>query len=189
MQNHPVWKRSRYVILLAACLVAVVPAFSQSEEAPAAEVSDAENGKTQGKADAHGSALWIIPGLLLPGVSLILPWVFSPKVPADNLIGKSDEFVAAYRAAYIRQKRLGNFWWTLAGTGTTVLVVGVAVIVVAAQAAEGTATACGGAMGDACGNVLTEACSGMTPSCSSPSIGCSGLGFLPRAALTALAPP
>jgi hypothetical protein len=186
MQNHPVWKRSRYVILLAAFLVAVVPAFSQSEGAP---VSEAENGKIQGKADAHGSALWIIPGLLLPGVSLILPWVFSPKVPADNLIGKSDEFVAAYREAYIRQKKLGNFWWTLAGTGTTVVVVGVAVIVVAAQAAEGTATACGGSIGDACGNVMSEACSSMTPSCSSPSIGCSSLGFLPQAAFTALAPP
>ena len=100
MQNHPVWKRSRYVILLAACLVAVVPAFSQSEEAPAEEtpvaeeapadaVNDAESGTAEGKADARGNALWFIPGLLLPGVGMILPWVFSPAVPSDKLIGKA----------------------------------------------------------------------------------------------------
>jgi hypothetical protein len=175
-------------ILVAACLLAVVPVFSQSEEAPAAEVSDAENGKVQGRADARGNALWFIPGLLLPGVGMILPWVFSPTVPSDTLIGKSDEFVAAYRAAYIQKKKLGNFLWSLAGFGTAAVVIGAATIVVVVQAAEGTATACSDAFGNACGGVLADACSNViSPTCSGPS--CTGLGLLPRAALAALPPP
>lgn len=190
MQNRTVGKRSVSAILVAACMLTVVPVFSQSEEAPATEVSDAENGKAQGKADVRGNALWFIPGLLLPGVGMILPWVFSPAVPSDKLIGKSDEFVAAYRTAYIRKKKLSNFLWSLAGSGTTVVVIGAAAIVVTVQAAEGTASACSGALGDACGGVLSDACSSaISPTCSGPSVGCMSLGLLPRAVLAALPPP
>jgi hypothetical protein len=190
MHKHPAGKRSLSVILVAACLLAAVPASPQSEEAPPADVTDAEEGSAQGKADARGNAIWFLPGLLLPGVGMILPWVFAPAVPSDKLIGKSDEFVAAYRTAYIHKKKLGNFLWSLAGTGTTAVVVGTVVIVAITEAAVSTATSCSEVIAGNCAGAMSDACSdAFSPTCSSPSIGCSSLGLLPPAAFATLPPP
>ncbi len=184
------------VLVIVGLLVAIVPSFahSQTEETQTEETvpgasTEAGDGTSQGKADARGNGFWFISGLLLPGVGMILPWVFSPSVPSDKLIGKSDEFVAAYRKAYIHKKKVGNFLWSLAGFGTAATVVGVIVIVDIAKSAASAGESCG----DACSNSMSEACTlGLSDACSNiaaPALSCGGLGLLAPVAYPLLAAP
>jgi ABC-type glycerol-3-phosphate transport system permease component len=178
------------VFVVLAMLFVITPSFSQSEETIAQPSTDAEEGETQGKTDARGNGLWFLSGLFLPGVGMILPWVFSPTVPSDKLIGKSEVFVDAYRKAYVHKKKVGNFLWSLAGFGTAATVVGVTTIAVVGSAAASAGTACGSALSEGCGGVVSDACSNaISPTCSGPTIGCGSFGLLPTEALALLAAP
>jgi hypothetical protein len=103
-------RKSGMAALVIMCLlIATVPSFSQGGETIPDAASGAGDGTRQSSADARGNALWFVLGLLLPGVGMILPWVFSPTEPSDKLIGKSDEFVAVYRKANVRNRKYSNF--------------------------------------------------------------------------------
>jgi len=109
MRTHAPWGKTSLVaaIVAAGILLAGTPVF--------AEETDASMGTTQGKADARANGWWFLSGLLLPGVGIILPWLFAPSVPSDNLIGKSEEYVASYQKAFVSKVKLGNFLWSVAG--------------------------------------------------------------------------
>jgi len=176
-------------IVVLGLLLAVVPSFGKSK-APDVEPSpEAVEGAAQGKADARGNAIWIIPGMLLPGVGLILPWVFSPSVPADNLIGKSEDYVAAYRHAYIHRRKTRNFLWALAGFGVTATVLGGVAVATVVDAMASGAESCGAAISDSCSASLSNTCSSMAPSCSTSAIGFGSLGLLSPAVYALLAAP
>jgi hypothetical protein len=182
MQNRSCMGKTGTVAVFIAMfmLSAIAPSFSQSEEAIAGTTTDAKDGEAQGKTDARGNALWFISGLCLPGVGMILPWVFSPVMPSDKLIGKSDEFVDAYRKAYIRKKKVGNFLWSLAGFGTASTIAIGALI-----ALPPTKLGCGDVY-------ISEGCSNaISPGCTVPSgaFGCGSLGLVPPEALALLAGP
>jgi hypothetical protein len=153
-------------------LIAVI--FLLTNVAAFCEGTDVEEGKKQGEIDAKSNKLWYLSGCLLPGVGLILPWVFGPTVPSENLIGKSPEYVDAYQKAFVSKVKMGNFLWSLAGFGACVVVVGVGVMEM--QAAAKASASC------------MEKYSHLNPHCLalSPS---PGMGLLPQDLLTVIAAP
>jgi hypothetical protein len=157
-------------LVLALCLI-VAPAVAQDSSGESETMTEDYNqGWLDGQADALGSGVWILSGLLLGPIGLILPWVINPKVPGARLIGKSVGYVEGYTAGYRQKAKPKNFYYSLIGFGVWAVAVTVGVVL-AVRTAESAATTCS----DSCSTAISESC---TDSCTpdltcSPDLGCS----------------
>jgi len=151
---------------LALCLV-VAPVVAQDNSDESENFSEDYNqGWLDGQADAEGSGVWILSGLLLGPIGIILPWVINPKVPGARLIGKSVGYVEGYTAGYRQKAKPKNFYYSLIGFGVwaVVAVVGTILMVRTAEsAADSCADSCSTSMGESCSENLN----------CSPDLGCS----------------
>jgi hypothetical protein len=153
-------------VALVACLVAV-PVVAQDSSGESEDfTTDYNQGWLDGQADAEGSGVWILSGLLLGPIGIILPWVINPKVPGARLIGKSVGYVEGYTAGYRQKAKPKNFYYSLIGFGIFA-VVAVVGTVLAVRTAESAADSCA----DSCSTSLGESCS-ENLNCS-PDLGCS----------------
>jgi hypothetical protein len=103
--------RNALCLLLALylCVAAAVAQDSSGESESITE--DYNQGWLDGHADAEGSGVWILSGLLLGPIGIILPWVINPKVPGARLIGKSVGYVEGYTAGYRQKAKPKNFYF------------------------------------------------------------------------------
>jgi hypothetical protein len=148
-------------------LYPVASAFPQADDA-ATTGTDAETGAAQGRSDARGNGLWFFPGLI-PGCGLVLPWLFSPKVPADKLIGRSEEYVSAYTVSYVKKAKQQNFFYSLFGQVVTGTIAGAYLLVSCTSSASGCAADLGSEVGGAaCSAIAPTGCldPGMVTGCS-----------------------
>ncbi len=138
-------------------IISLMPllAFAETANAEPAENPEYQKGYENGKEAAKGNGLWFLSGFLLPGVGLILPWLFSPKSPTDDLAGKSSEYVEGYSDGYKKKAKVKNFGWALGGTGAAA---GVSIIVGLIAIRQG-CSSCGDSIGSSCGNSLGSSCS------------------------------
>jgi hypothetical protein len=158
-------------VLLSLCLVAV-PVLAEEGEA---SLTEYDRGYADGEIDGGGHGVWILSGLFLGPIGLILPWIFTPEVPAGALVGKSPQYVEGYQDGYRSSTKKGNFMYSLIGLGI-VVVVGIGVMgtgYLIARAAEGAAESCSEAIDNSCG-VIADACSWdpncvFDPTCAAPS--------------------
>lgn len=144
------------------CLVLIfilVPflVFAETTNTDSPEKPEYEAGYQAGREAAKGNGLWFLSGFFLPGVGVILPWLFTPKTPMDDLAGKSSDYVDGYTTGYRKKTKLKNFGWALGGTGAAV---GVTVIVGLIALRAG-CSSCGSSIGDSCGNSLSGGCSSL----------------------------
>ena len=151
---------------LALCLVVAPVVAQDSSEESGDYTTEYNQGWLDGQADAEGSGIWILSGLLLGPIGIILPWVINPKVPGARLIGKSVGYVEGYTAGYRQKAKPKNFYYSLIGFGVWAVAVTVGTIM-AVRAAESTADSCGDAFGQSCADSCSE-----NLNCS-PDLGCS----------------
>jgi hypothetical protein len=161
-------KTNRKVIcvVLALCLAGASVFAQDSSGQYENYTEDYNQGWLDGQADAEGSGVWILSGLLLGPIGIILPWVINPKVPGARLIGKSVGYMEGYTAGYRQKAKPKNFYYSLIGFGVWA-VVAVVGTVLAVRAAESTADSCSEAMGQSCAESCSE-----NLNCS-PDLGCS----------------
>jgi hypothetical protein len=155
-------KKKVLCLILALCL-AVAPVVAQEGSGESENYSEEYNqGWLDGQADAEGSGIWIVSGLLLGPIGIILPWVINPKVPGTRLIGKSVGYVEGYTAGYRKKTKPKNFYYSLIGFGVwaVVAVVGTVLMV---RTAESASESCA----DSCAESFSE-----NLNCS-PDLGCS----------------
>ncbi len=157
----------------AALVVLVVLGLLLSSAYSYSQQNDAKQGRQQGWVDGRGDVKWLTCGILLPGVSLILPWVLPVSVPPDDLLGRSADFIDAYLKSFAGRTKLGSFLWSAAGTTIDVVVVGGCILMVEA------AQACMGLPEQAAGCLINFGLEGCASSgCMMPDLsGCSGLGL------------
>jgi hypothetical protein len=164
-ESHKAQRRI-FCLVLALCLV-VAPVVAQDSAEESENYTEEYNqGWLDGQADATGSGIWILSGLLLGPIGIILPWVINPKVPGARLIGKSVSYVEGYTAGYRQKAKPKNFYYSLIGFGVFA-VVAVVGTVLAVRATESAADSCS----ESCSSALEESCS-ENFNCS-PDLGCS----------------
>jgi hypothetical protein len=113
------------------------PAKGPASPPPEPGATDEEQGRVRGTADARGESRWLGIGILLPGISLFMPWTMAVSVPEYALLGRSPQYLAGYLRGYTSRVRSGSFLWAAAGCGIDIVVIGgIAGLVTAAQAAE-----------------------------------------------------
>jgi hypothetical protein len=155
-----------FCLVLALCLVGA-PVAAQEGSGESEDYSAEYNqGWLDGQADAEGSGVWIVSGLLLGPVGIILPWVINPKVPGARLIGKSLGYVEGYTAGYRNKAKPKNFYYSLIGSGVWA-VVAVVGTVLAVRTAESASGSCADAFARSCSDSCSE-----NLNCS-PDMGCS----------------
>ena len=138
--------RKALCLLLALCLC-VAPAVAQDSSRESESMTEDYNqGWLDGQADAEGSGVWILSGLLLGPIGIILPWVINPKVPGARLIGKSVGFVEMFSAGYRQKAKPKNFYYSLIGFGIRAVATVVGVVL-AVRTAESTADSCATSLG------------------------------------------
>jgi hypothetical protein len=159
-------KRKVLCLGLALCL-AIAPVVAQDSSDEFENYSEEYNqGWLDGQADAEGSGIWILSGLLLGPIGIILPWVINPKVPGARLIGKSVGYVEGYTEGYQKKAKPKNFYYSLIGFGVWAVAAVVGTILVI-RAVESTANSCAATFGESCADSCTE-----NFNCS-PDLGCS----------------
>ena len=151
---------------LVLCLVVAPGVAQDSSEESGDYTTDYNKGWLDGQADAEGSGVWILSGLLLGPIGIILPWVINPKVPGTRLIGKSVGYIEGYTAGYRQKAKPKNFYYSLIGFGVWAVVAVVGTILVA-RTAESAADSCS----DSCSTSIGQSCS-ENLNCS-PDLGCS----------------
>jgi hypothetical protein len=105
-----------------------------------AQQSDAELGRQKGTADARASKDARGLGIILPGMSLFMPWVLPVPVPQNTLLGRSPEYLESYLDAY--KARVFLHYLSLVAGGTLAVVGCVEAQKAVAEATVGAAELC-----------------------------------------------
>ena len=103
---------------LVLCMAAsLLLAQEESEQPPEEDTYDSGYFAGRRAGAGTGNKNWFASGLFLGPVGVILPWVFGPKVPGGNLIGKSPDYVEGYAKGYKEIAGQENFLYSLKGCG------------------------------------------------------------------------
>jgi hypothetical protein len=126
-------------------------------------------GMADGQADGHGFFI----GYFLAGctvIGLFVPFVTGIEVPVEKLIGKSADYVEGYSEGYKNKVRGENITYALIGTGTSVVIAVIGLVILASAADN-----CFSNAFDNCGSNYLDACLGSSnTNCSSDSTRCIG---------------
>lgn len=103
---------NKTLAVIMSILVFATPLLSQEAS------SDFLQGMADGKKDSKGSSVWFIAGLGCGAIGFVIAAVHNPNVPAENVVGKSQEYVLGYTEGYQSEARRSNmlfagFGWAI----------------------------------------------------------------------------
>ena len=79
------------------------------------------DGENAGK-EAGASILWYFAGCFLTWIGVLMAYIIEPDVPAQDLLGKSPEYVSGYNEGYKRTVRNKQLKMALFGVATDIAV-------------------------------------------------------------------